>query len=202
MYGEIFFIFCLCCINYNWKFTWSFFVHNQLMDMCTSHGSTSWTLTIFFQWFEITSIHFFLQIETVRIKFLAVSISIYSARNLEMSIRFSLKSRPSERFHRPEMSQIKAEISLFTNVKLIFHKNVGLQWYQWIPNFYNISRGAARTGDTGDISPVDLKGQGIILVVFFKKSGSVFCLLVVFFQKPGSVFKIMVAFFQKSVSDF
>ena len=36
------------------------------------------------------------------------------------------------------MSQIKAEISLRTNVKLIFHKNVGLQWYQWIPDFYNI----------------------------------------------------------------
>ena len=48
-------------------------------------------------------------------------------RNLEMSIRFSLKSRPYERFHWPEMSQIKAEISLRTNVKLIFHKNVGLQ---------------------------------------------------------------------------
>ena len=51
----------------------------------------------------------------------------YSARNLKMSIRFSLKSRPSEQFPRPEMSQIKAEISLRTNVKLIFHKNVGLQ---------------------------------------------------------------------------
>ena len=36
------------------------------------------------------------------------------------------------------MSQIKAEISLRANVKLIFHKNVGLQWYQWIPDFYNI----------------------------------------------------------------
>ena len=36
------------------------------------------------------------------------------------------------------MSQIKAEISLRTNVKLNFHKNVGLQWYQWIPDFYNI----------------------------------------------------------------
>ena len=34
------------------------------------------------------------------------------------------------------MSQIKAEISLRTNVKLIFHKNVGLQW---IPDFYNIT---------------------------------------------------------------
>ena len=54
-------------------------------------------------------------------------ISKYSARNLEMSIRFSLKYRPYGRFHRPEMSQIKAEISLRTNVKLIFHKNVGLQ---------------------------------------------------------------------------
>ena len=52
---------------------------------------------------------------------------MYSARNLEMSIRFSLKSRPPERFHRPEMSQIKAEISLHTNLKLIFHKNIGLQ---------------------------------------------------------------------------
>ena len=52
---------------------------------------------------------------------------MYSARNLEMSIRFSLKSRPSERFHRPEMSQIKAEIYLRTNVKLNIHKNVGLQ---------------------------------------------------------------------------
>ena len=39
----------------------------------------------------------------------------------------SLKSRPSERFHRPEMSLIKDEISLRTDVKLIFHKNVGLQ---------------------------------------------------------------------------
>ena len=53
--------------------------------------------------------------------------SKYGIRILEMSIRFSLKSRPSERFHRPEMSQIKAEISFRTNVKLIFHKNVGLQ---------------------------------------------------------------------------
>ena len=58
---------------------------------------------------------------------------MYSARNLEMSIRFSLKSRLSERFHRSERSQIKAEISLHTNVKLIFHKNVGWQGYQWIP---------------------------------------------------------------------
>ena len=52
---------------------------------------------------------------------------MYGARNLEITIRFSLKSRPSERFHRPEMSQIKAEISLCTNMKLIFHKNVGLE---------------------------------------------------------------------------
>ena len=36
------------------------------------------------------------------------------------------------------MSQIKAEIRLRTNVKLNFHKNVGLKWYQWIPDFYNI----------------------------------------------------------------
>ena len=61
--------------------------------------------------------------------------NMYSARNLEITIRFSLKSWPSERFHRQEMSQIKAEISLCTNVKLICHKNVGLQWYQWIPWF-------------------------------------------------------------------
>ena len=52
---------------------------------------------------------------------------MYTVRNLEKTIRFSLKSRLSERFHWPEMSQIKAEISLRTNVKLIFHKNVGLQ---------------------------------------------------------------------------
>ena len=58
---------------------------------------------------------------------------MYGVRNLEMTIRFSLKSRLSERFHRPEMSQIKAEISLHTNLKLIFHKNVGWQGYQWIP---------------------------------------------------------------------
>ena len=43
-----------------------------------------------------------------------------------MTIHFSLQSRPSERFHRPEMSQIKAEIHLRTNVKLNFNKkNVG-----------------------------------------------------------------------------
>ena len=53
----------------------------------------------------------------------------YGTRNLEMSICFSLKSQPSERVqsvHRPEMSQIKAEI-LRTNMKLNFHKDVGLQ---------------------------------------------------------------------------
>ena len=60
---------------------------------------------------------------------------MYSVRNLEKIIRFSLKSRLSERFHWPEMSQIKAEISLHTNVKLIFHKDVGWQGYQWIPSF-------------------------------------------------------------------
>ena len=58
---------------------------------------------------------------------------MYSVRNLEKTIRFSLKSRPSERFHWPEMSQIKAEISLRTNMKLTFHKDVGWQGYQWIP---------------------------------------------------------------------
>ena len=57
----------------------------------------------------------------------------YSVRNLEKTIRFSLKFQPSERFHWPEMSKIKAEISLCTNKKLIFHKNVGWQGYQWIP---------------------------------------------------------------------
>ena len=54
-------------------------------------------------------------------------------RNLEKTNRFSLKSRLSERIHWPEMSRIKAEIGLRTNVKLIFHKNVGWQGYQWIP---------------------------------------------------------------------
>ena len=52
---------------------------------------------------------------------------MYGVRNLEMTIRFSLKYRPSKQFHRPEMSQIKAEISIRTNLKLICHKNVGLQ---------------------------------------------------------------------------
>ena len=56
-----------------------------------------------------------------------LALNLYSARDLEMTIRFSLKSRPSEQFHRPKMSQIKAEIRLRTNVKLNFHKNVGLQ---------------------------------------------------------------------------
>ena len=50
---------------------------------------------------------------------------MYGVRNLEKTIRFSLKSRPSERFHWSEMSQ--------TNVKLIFRKNVGWQVYQRIP---------------------------------------------------------------------
>ena len=59
--------------------------------------------------------------------------TLYNVRNIEKTIRFSLKSRPSEQFHWPEMSQIKAEISLHTNLKLIFHKNVGWQGYQWIP---------------------------------------------------------------------
>ena len=63
---------------------------------------------------------------------------MYSARNLEKTIRFSLKSRPSERFHRPEMSQIKAEISLCTNVKLICHENVGWKGYHGFPDFHNI----------------------------------------------------------------
>ena len=62
-----------------------------------------------------------------------IDFSLYGVRNLEKTICFSLKSRPSERFQWPEMSQIKAEISLRTNVKLIFHKNVGWQGYQWIP---------------------------------------------------------------------
>ena len=58
--------------------------------------------------------------------------TMYGVRNLEMTIRFSLLSWPSELFNRPQMSQIKAEISFCTHVKLIFHKNVGLQLYQWI----------------------------------------------------------------------
>ena len=58
---------------------------------------------------------------------------MYGARNLEKTICFSLKSWLSERFHRPEMSQIKAAINVRTNLKLIFHKNVGWQGYQWIP---------------------------------------------------------------------
>ena len=60
---------------------------------------------------------------------------MYSVRNLEKTISFSLKSRPSEQFHWPEMPQIKADISLHTNVKLIFRENVGWQGYQWIPLF-------------------------------------------------------------------
>ena len=52
---------------------------------------------------------------------------VYNIRNLEKTICFSLKSLPSEQFHRPEMSQIKVEFSLRTNVKLFFHKNVGWQ---------------------------------------------------------------------------
>merc|ERR1719412_2687013 len=50
-----------------------------------------------------------------------------------MAIRFSPKSRPSERPHRPEMSQTKAEISPHTNLKPIRHKNAGPQRYQWTP---------------------------------------------------------------------
>ena len=67
------------------------------------------------------------RIGTVHLKERGLAFTMYGARNLEMSNSFSLKSWPSERFHRPEMSQIKAEISLRTNVKLICHKNVGLQ---------------------------------------------------------------------------
>ena len=57
---------------------------------------------------------------------------MYGVKNLEKTIRFSLKSRPSEGNHWPEMSQIKAEISLHTNLKLVFHKKVGWQGYQLI----------------------------------------------------------------------
>ena len=64
--------------------------------------------------------------ETQNLRGRAVTPCMYSVRYLE-TIHFSIKSQPSERFHRPEMSQIKAEISFRTNVKLIFHKNVGLQ---------------------------------------------------------------------------
>ena len=69
----------------------------------------------------------------ILIKFKKDTHTLYGVRNLDMSIRFSLKSRPSEGIPRPEMSQIKAEISLHTNLKLVFHKNVGWQGYQWIP---------------------------------------------------------------------
>ena len=73
----------------------------------------------FSTYFKDTYIHSYFKCHTY--------ICMYGARNIEMSIRFSLKSRLSERFHRPEMSQIKAEIGLHTNVKLNFHKNVGCQ---------------------------------------------------------------------------
>ena len=112
----------------------------------------SYTINIFWHFLKNFSInwniHMFLLISTSKIAILIVSINfsiemknlsfgwpmvkityidpMYSVRNLDVSIRFSLKSRPSERFPRPEMSQIKAEISLRTNVKLICHKNVGL----------------------------------------------------------------------------
>ena len=60
---------------------------------------------------------------------------MYSARNLEMAIPFSLKSRLSERFHGPEMSQIKAEISLRTNVKLICHQSIDIPTFNEFDNF-------------------------------------------------------------------
>ena len=57
---------------------------------------------------------------------------MYGVRNLEKTIRFSLKSRPSERFHWPEMSQIKAEISLRTNVKIQDGKDInGFPDHTW-----------------------------------------------------------------------
>ena len=43
---------------------------------------------------------------------------MYSVRNLEKTIRFSQKSRPSERSYWPEMSQIKSGLS-----KQKIHKN-------------------------------------------------------------------------------
>ena len=51
---------------------------------------------------------------------------MYGARNLEMSIRFSLKTWPSERFHSPEMSQIKADIIDI----LYFYENSTPNWYE------------------------------------------------------------------------
>ena len=51
---------------------------------------------------------------------------MYGVRNLEKTIRFSLKSRPSEQFHWPEMSQIKADITsanLFNGKKLFALKS-------------------------------------------------------------------------------
>ena len=62
---------------------------------------------------------------TVSGTFLSQPPFLYSARNLEMTIRYSLKSRPSEQFHWPEISQIKAEIRI--NMKFDFHRIVGLQ---------------------------------------------------------------------------
>ena len=79
-----------------------------------------WTAMEFYSLFRL--VFFCMWLLTVRIRsvgFLltpsppSVIMNLYGVRNLEMS-------------------QIKAEISLRTNVKLIFHKNEGLQWYQWI----------------------------------------------------------------------
>ena len=62
------------------------------------------------------------------------NICIYVRRQKSGHVNpISLKSRPSEGFPRPEMSQMKAEIILHSNLKLIVHKNVGWQGYQWIP---------------------------------------------------------------------
>ena len=74
-------------------------------------------------------------------------VSMYSARNLEMSIHFSLKSRPSEQFHRPEMSQIKAEISLCSKSYVIKIGNplISLQSYIFMKNQLHIGTKADLT---------------------------------------------------------
>ena len=81
----------------------------------------------------ITDFRSYLPEMMVSVSISTIYLSKYGVRNLDMSIRISLKSRPSEGFPRPEMSQMKAEISLHSNLKLIVHKNVGWQGYQWIP---------------------------------------------------------------------
>ena len=104
---------------------------NENGNFCSNSNQSTFCLkSAYIQILSYNSLHPLLRIGCDRLvlsHYLSSQISLYGVRNLEMSIRFSQKSRPSERFHRPEISQIKAEISLHTNVKLICHKNVGLQ---------------------------------------------------------------------------